>query len=258
MQPIHVAASDADLQALQRELRSGVSPLLVDPANPTFPPSFYLCKGGGADRVACLHALLEAGADVNARNEDGESALHFAALYGDPTLMAAILRAGADVNSRDAVGLTPLHWLCRKSPSEQSVQLLLRNGAAVNDSVYDPAHHQHNTTPLAWATAGRPSAGRRVLPILLRAGATIPDAGRMPAWETTWDQIGTAEETAGQKVYTTNVYYLQKIAAAGGFRKYELAHINALLATFSPKFSHLLPPEMVRHVVEFWLHAGCY
>ena len=80
----------------------------------------------------------------------------------------------------------------------------------------------------------------------------------MPAWETTWDQIGTAEETAGQKVYTTNVYYLQKIAAAGGFRKYELAHINALLATFSPKFSHLLPPEMVRHVVEFWLHAGCY
>ena len=261
MQPIHVAARDADLQALRRELGKGVSPLLVDPANPTFPPSFYLCKGGGADRVACLHALLEAGADVNARNEDGESALHFAALYGDPTLMAAILRAGADVNSRDAVGLTPLHWLCRKSPSAQSVQLLLRNGAAVNDSVYDPAHNEHNTTPLAWATVHAPqgsSAGRRVLPLLLRAGATIPDADRMPTWETSWDQLNTGEENAGWAVYVKNVYYLHKVATAGGFRKYERAHLKALLATFSPKFSHLLPPEMVRHVVEFWLHAGFY
>ena len=154
--------------------------------------------------------------------------------------MAAILGAGADVNSRDAVGLTPLHWLCRKSPSAQRLQLLLRNGAAVNDSVYDPAHHEHNTTPLAWATAGRPSAGRRVLPILLRAGATIPDADRMPAWETTWDQMAATERPPGQNVCPTNVYYLRKAAAAGASRKYESAHLNALLATFSPKFSHLI------------------
>ena len=28
--------------------------------------------------------------------------------------------------------------------------------------------------------------------------------------------------------------------------------------TFAPKFAGRLPPEIVRHVVSFWLHAGYY
>ena len=55
---------------------------------------------------------------------------------------------------------------------------------------------------------------------------------------------------------TTNAY-LQKVIAAGGFRQYERNHLNALTATFAPKFAHL-PPEMVRRVVEYAFHAGDY
>jgi hypothetical protein len=68
--------------------------------------------------------------------------------------------------------------------------------------------------------------------ILLRAGAALP-----------------AE---------TDNAYLRKVRAAGGFRRYERAHLNALAATFAPKFSHLLPPELVRRVVEYAFHVGDY
>ena len=41
---------------------------------------------------------------------------------------------------------------------------------------------------------------------------------------------------------------------AGGFKNYVRAHREALTLTLSPKFA--LPPELVRTVVEFYLHAG--
>ena len=61
-----------------------------------------------------------------------------------------------------------------------------------------------------------------------------------------------------------HLLYLAKILAAGGFRgngfqNYERARRNAINAIFIPKFAHLLPPELVRRVVEFyWLHAPYY
>jgi len=50
--------------------------------------------------------------------------------------------------------------------------------------------------------------------------------------------------------------YLKHVAAAGGYRNYERNHLNALSATFAPKLSHLLPPEMVRRVVEYAFDVG--
>ena len=68
--------------------------------------------------------------------------------------------------------------------------------------------------------------------ILLRGGATLP-----------------AE---------TDDAYLLKVRAAGSFQNYERAHLNAIAATFAPKFSHLLPPELVRRVVAYAFHVGDY
>ena len=55
---------------------------------------------------------------------------------------------------------------------------------------------------------------------------------------------------------TTDAYLL-KVRAAGGFRTYERTHLNAIAATFIPKLP-LLPPEMVRRVVEYAFHVGDY
>ena len=73
----------------------------------------------------------------------------------------------------------------------------------------------------------------RLVPILLRAGAALP-----------------AE---------TDDAYIQKVIAAGGFETYKRIHLDALAASFVPKFAHRsLPPEMVRRVVEYAFHAGNY
>ena len=73
---------------------------------------------------------------------------------------------------------------------------------------------------------------RRLFPSLLRAGAVLP-----------------AE---------TDDAYLRKVIAAGGFRAYERNRLNALAAIFAPKLPRRLPPELVRRVVEYALHAGDY
>ena len=63
---------------------------------------------------------------------------------------------------------------------------------------------------------------------------------------------------AGALPTRTDIAYVRKIRAAGGFKRYERIHLNAITATFAPKFSHLLPPELVRRVVEYAFHVGDY
>ena len=76
-----------------------------------------------------------------------------------------------------------------------------------------------------------------ICPLLLRAGSELPreEIGRQPLSEHP---------------------YLSRIISAGGFKAYERAHLAALAKTLSPKLA--LPPELVRTVVEFYLHAGFY
>ena len=52
---------------------------------------------------AMLFALLDAGVDIDARREDGATALHQAAIDGDTALVEALLKRGADLSLRDHV-----------------------------------------------------------------------------------------------------------------------------------------------------------
>ena len=85
---------------------------------------------------------------------------------------------------------------------------------------------------LDYASISRDLGYRRICLILLRAGAALP-----------------AHSADG---------YLQKVIAAGSLQNYERAHLDALAASFAPKFAHLLPPELVRRVVEYAFHVGDY
>ena len=53
--------------------------------------------------------LLSSGASVDARNDNGETPLHYAAEYDTFFTAKALLRQGAAVNVRDRFGYTPLH-----------------------------------------------------------------------------------------------------------------------------------------------------
>jgi len=169
--------------------------------------------------------LLEAGANVNAPAEYPTKGrctpLLYAAGDGNANVVAALLEGGADVNRGNAFGDSPLHWACMRMDSDvEPAWVLIKNGAAVN------ARDCVGETPL-----DRRPWTRRLVPILLRAGATPP-------------------------AQTTNAY-LQKVIAAGGFQTYKRNQLNALAATFAPHFAQL-PPEIVRLVVKYAFHVGYY
>ena len=75
-------------------------------------------------------ALLAAGADPNARNNNGETPLHRADSANDVT---PLLAAGANLNARDNVGETPLHEAtAERSRSADVAAALLAAGADPN------------------------------------------------------------------------------------------------------------------------------
>lgn len=78
--------------------------------------------------VQVLVALLQRGADVDARNEDEETALLVAADHGHLEAVAVLLQHGADVNAPDFQGYTPL-MAAASSRVPEIVALLLERGA---------------------------------------------------------------------------------------------------------------------------------
>ncbi|MBD0866017.1 MAG: ankyrin repeat domain-containing protein [Rhodobacteraceae bacterium] len=63
-----------------------------------------------ASTLEAVQVLIQAGANVEARTNDGETPLHKAAWFGRPNIAAALLDAGADPDARDEKGYTPLHF----------------------------------------------------------------------------------------------------------------------------------------------------
>ena len=88
-----------------------------------------------ANNVAEAKRLIDNGADVNAKANNGQTPLHKAAIY-DAAKLALVAKLlidnGADVNARDAgFGNTPLH-LAAYYNQRGVAYLLINNGADVN------------------------------------------------------------------------------------------------------------------------------
>jgi ankyrin repeat protein len=83
---------------------------------------------------AGVRALLDQGADVNARQADGMTALHWAAYQDDLKTVEALVRAGADVNAVNRYGVTPLSMACANGDGRM-VELLLESGADPNHAL---------------------------------------------------------------------------------------------------------------------------
>lgn len=73
-------------------------------------------------RVECVKLLAEAGANVNARDDEGETALHGTFLTD---VEEELLKLGADVNARNKDGETPIFT----NVDNDSILLFLRHGA---------------------------------------------------------------------------------------------------------------------------------
>ena len=78
-----------------------------------------------------VRALIEDGADVNAAQADGTTALHWAALRDQLETATALVRAGAEVDAANRYGVRPLNLACTNG-NEAIVRLLLDAGADPN------------------------------------------------------------------------------------------------------------------------------
>jgi uncharacterized protein len=84
--------------------------------------------------AAAVRALLKQGADVNAAQGDGMTALHWAASNGDAALTQMLLSAGANIRATTRLGaITPL-LMASQAGHAQVVATLLAAGADANSS----------------------------------------------------------------------------------------------------------------------------
>ena len=110
-----------------------------------------------------VRALLARAVDVNAREPDGTTALHWAAHKGDAEAVRLLLAAGADVEAANRYAVTPLMLACARG-SAPVVEALLGAGADANAALPEGE--------TALMTAAR-TGSVRVIRLLLAAGADI-------------------------------------------------------------------------------------
>jgi ankyrin len=116
------------------------------------------------DDVESAQLLLRAGAKVDASTRYGVVPLHLAAVNGSAAMIDALLRAGADPNAANPGGETPLMTAARTGTLD-AVTLLLDTGAAV-----DAREDVRGQTALMWAVLENHPA---VVRVLLARGAEI-------------------------------------------------------------------------------------
>lgn len=107
-----------------------------------------------------VRALLAKGADPNAPDHGGRTALHGAAGIAAADTMQALLEAGGDPNWRDEDGNTPLHFAAESAPRAMSIggevdtiRVLLRAGGDPNRA------NARGRTPLHVAASSPHGAG---------------------------------------------------------------------------------------------------
>lgn len=156
-----------------------------------------------ANKAGSIYSLVNAGANVGAVDYVGWSALHDAAAEGASEAVAALLLRGADANLRDRDGCSALH-LAAKYGRVKATEHLLAAGA---DASYRFGKAENTALDIA-IVKGHLS----VVKILIRRGADINAAdssGRTPlSWAAFFNQADAIDEliSAGANVFNRDTF----------------------------------------------------
>ena len=252
---LHAAADRCDLDGVEwalaagadpstREAEHGLTPLSLacGGAAATCPSEASTCsEHEGDERLACVIALLRAGARPDRATWDGFAPLHYAAskdagICDQLRIIDELLDAGADVRQRNDAGWAPVHYAAEAGNLEL-VRRFIQAGADVR-----------SRNPAGFLT----ECHRRAWPAVLKAGYPVPRL-RHPGMEGTpfsWDLVHYLRRTKPD-----TFRYLERVASFESFAKYEAAHLLKFVTflKFLPVPEALLPT-----VARFYAHAGCY
>ena len=222
MAAMREAAQHGAVATLRLLLESGRSPDPLGGLART--PLHYLCRNVGyatRHHAACFKLLRDAGANLEATDDLGYTPLHCAVSSGSVQMVSLLVQSGVHVDATtNNGGFTPLHIAAREDNRANCVEVLLAAGADID------ARSASGMRPFEMALT---RGSRRMWPLFLRAGAEIPTDNTDP--------------------------YIVRVRNAAGFKRYAQAHVARIASILE---TPLLPPELVRKVLGFWLHAGYY
>src|SRR5262245_55025690 len=95
-----------------------LSLLLLGGGSAVAQPGAPLADAAEKKDRAKIADLLKQGADVNAPQADGMTALHWAAYHDDPRTAAQLIDAGASAKAANRYGVTPLALACTNGNAE--------------------------------------------------------------------------------------------------------------------------------------------
>ncbi len=99
---IHTAVTTGNEEALRQHIAAGTDINTKDP----FGGSSPLITAAVFGKIEMASILIDAGADLNFRNNDGSTALISAAFFGRPEIVQLLLDAGADKSIKNKYGAT--------------------------------------------------------------------------------------------------------------------------------------------------------
>lgn len=118
------AAQDGDMPAVKDLLSKGAR---VNAKDETGQTALHWVAPA-RDNSQMVKLLVAKGADVNARDRDGETALMIAASQSNPGILTALLAAGAEVNTQNNAGGTALMAAAFRANLDE-IKILLAKGA---------------------------------------------------------------------------------------------------------------------------------
>ena len=107
--PLMVAAQWRRLDVVRFLLDNGADTTALDASNART-ALMHACLSGSTQ---CVRLLLQAGAQVNAKDSFGMTALMMAATTGELDMVRCLVRAGADICGQDEWGYTALDWAAK-------------------------------------------------------------------------------------------------------------------------------------------------
>lgn len=239
--PLADAAMQGDLARVEALIREGAD---LDAAQGDGMTALHWAAEQG--HVEMARRLLEAGANLAVVTRLGDyTPLHIAARAGNAELVSALLEAGADPGVRTSTGSsTPLHFAAATA-SDDAVAALLEYGADPNER----EEHWGQTPLMFAASAGRLSA----VEMLIEAGA---DVNAMTGVRDM--RVRAAEDRAAGQVRDRVLEEIQGDRVAGGgegwlpspsevqtaleqARALSAAEVDASLQTLSAAFT---PPQV--------------